>query len=361
MIKFNPLYIFIRSLQLEGTPLIEQEKGASLYTSARVSKLFGNVTTDVWPYAPEANWPLDEPPGLDEKAAPYRIHHYFRVRDENEIRCALTKGFPVSISIPIFSQWYKAENGIIQFPGHNDAITDMHAVTIVGYRNDDQFFCFRNSWGKQWGDEGYGWLPYGYFDRHGVEAVSFSGFNTHYFGSDPDARQQGLWEFKWELPTPIRTSMHGISLFDREKMREAAWAFAFVEKDVVDIEEFFVSPIYRKRGLARRLFSSLCQLSEAVEKPLRFWLPHIDGLLLGQDLHDLAWKFGLKVETSPVHWAAKSLVQRTSISEDTATPTSQVVSPKRCRASMPLWPIALGSNTNQLLADALTSDSAPKF
>ena len=52
-----------------------------------------------------------------------------------------------------------------------------HSVLIVGYNDDVQImnqidknltkgaFLIQNSWGKSWGDNGYGWLPYQYFKQ----------------------------------------------------------------------------------------------------------------------------------------------------------------------------------------------------
>ncbi len=57
-----------------------------------------------------------------------------------------------------------------------------HAVTLVGYRCpsgklEDISFIFRNSWGSDWGAGGYGFVKYGYiekhlFDAHVIEAGS---------------------------------------------------------------------------------------------------------------------------------------------------------------------------------------------
>ena len=308
-VRFNPYYCFVRSLQLEGTPLSEQEKGASLYTAARVAKMFGNVSRDVWPYDP-AIWPPNEPEDLDKKAVPYRIHHYLRVRNEVEIKQSIANGFPVLISVPIFAQWRNSENGVIQFPDQNDAPIGMHAVVIIGYRDDHQYFNFQNSWGAKWGDGGFGWLPYGYFDQHGIEAVVRSHLKIEYLPQHFEMQQRGISINEWGLPTPARKSIHGVSVFDHDQMEEVAWAFAFEEINSLDVEEFFVSPLYRNRGFARELYESLTDLSRKVSKPIKFWLPHIDSLLLGQDVHDLAWIFNLRVEESTVKWAAKCLVPR---------------------------------------------------
>ncbi len=56
-----------------------------------------------------------------------------------------------------------------------DRVIGGHAVMAVGYDDDIEIvntnrrglktkraLLIRNSWGEDWGDEGYGWLPYAY-------------------------------------------------------------------------------------------------------------------------------------------------------------------------------------------------------
>ena len=74
-----------------------------------------------------------------------------------------------------FNSFNRCEHpGEIPYPCPGEQVQWGHAVMAVGY--DDQkkikntrscvetkgALLIRNSWGKQWGDEGYGWLPYDY-------------------------------------------------------------------------------------------------------------------------------------------------------------------------------------------------------
>ena len=60
-------------------------------------------------------------------------------------------------------------DGKIPYPGKGEKIVGGHAIVAAGY--DDKMvinnskpgaFLIRNSWGKTWGEDGYGWLPYDY-------------------------------------------------------------------------------------------------------------------------------------------------------------------------------------------------------
>jgi C1A family cysteine protease len=56
----------------------------------------------------------------------------------------------------------------IPFPTRADRVVGGHSVVAVGYddkrriRSDKGALLVRNSWGPQWGDGGFGWLPYAY-------------------------------------------------------------------------------------------------------------------------------------------------------------------------------------------------------
>jgi len=47
-------------------------------------------------------------------------------------------------------------------PTDNDKILGGHAVMAVGYNEKEKVFIIRNSWGVNWGDQGYFYMPYKY-------------------------------------------------------------------------------------------------------------------------------------------------------------------------------------------------------
>jgi len=55
-----------------------------------------------------------------------------------------------------------AKTGVMTMPTEKDNILGGHAVMAVGYDNDREVFIIRNSWGVNWGDQGYFYMPYEY-------------------------------------------------------------------------------------------------------------------------------------------------------------------------------------------------------
>lgn len=91
----------------------------------------------------------------------------------NNIVHALNAGIPIPIGIE-WPHYRSLRNGslIDQKPLEGGG----HAVTLVGYhcatnRLDDVVFIFKNSWGPDWGQGGYGTVTYGYLQKHLHSAV----------------------------------------------------------------------------------------------------------------------------------------------------------------------------------------------
>ena len=73
--------------------------------------------------------------------------------------------------------------GAIPYPKNTDTVVGGHAVIAIGYddkkvivNKDDNSkttgaFMIRNSWGTEWGKDGYGWLPYKYFENRLAEDI----------------------------------------------------------------------------------------------------------------------------------------------------------------------------------------------
>jgi len=47
-------------------------------------------------------------------------------------------------------------------PKQKEMVVGGHAVCIVGYDDRKKLLKFINSWGEDWGAQGYGYLPYDY-------------------------------------------------------------------------------------------------------------------------------------------------------------------------------------------------------
>ena len=97
----------------------------------------------------------------------------------NTVRKAIAEGYPVVHCFTVVKSFYKAPRVWRSQPtdGGAEGQHGRHAMLIVGYDDNLEGGCFRilNSWGPNWADRGYVWIPYTEFVKYSLGAIQVYG------------------------------------------------------------------------------------------------------------------------------------------------------------------------------------------
>jgi len=186
--RFSPRYLWTLGRKFDGN--LNQNVGMMIDDAQKILDNYGMLPEQSYPFPvldPRQNpalfeQMLSERPSnqqIDE-AKKFRISQgWKRVPSVSAMRTALADGKPVVFGIAVFSNIAQTgPDGLIPMPGPNDTFEGGHAVVAVGYDNTRKVFIIRNSWGENWGDHGYGYLPYEFFRGVVNQVPAYAGFTV---------------------------------------------------------------------------------------------------------------------------------------------------------------------------------------
>ncbi len=161
------LFIYYNERVIEHS--VKSDSGAMLRDGIKSLKKQGVCHETQWPYV-ISKFAVKPGPACYREALKHQITSYQRILSLDQMRACLAEGFPFVFGFTVYESFEDPEvarTGVANLPQPEERVLGGHAVLAVGYRDSDQRFVVRNSWGTGWGLKGYFTLPYDYLaDRN---------------------------------------------------------------------------------------------------------------------------------------------------------------------------------------------------
>lgn len=160
------LFLYYNSRILEEN--VESDSGViELRSTLEAAKEYGICKESIWPYDADRIYttPSDE---AYADALQRRIVSYEFIANDDAMREVISVySKPILIGMYVFEDFKKAnkKNYIISMPSDTEFPLGGHAATVVGY-TDNNDFIIKNSFGLNWGNDGYAILPKEYSERY---------------------------------------------------------------------------------------------------------------------------------------------------------------------------------------------------
>lgn len=162
---FTPsrLFIYYNEREIEGS--VDSDSGAEIRDGVKSVSKQGACKEDTWPY--DIDKFRDKPSDASyTEGSEHQAIRYLRVSQTlNQLKGCLAEGFPFVFGFVVYEGFESqevAKSGHLEIPRAGEQQLGGHAVLAVGYEEDSQWFIVRNSWGAEWGIDGYFTMPYPY-------------------------------------------------------------------------------------------------------------------------------------------------------------------------------------------------------
>lgn len=171
-VHLSRLFVYYNTRLEDGT--INEDSGIYLRDGLKAIKKYGICAESIWPYTIE-NW--DDKPSDEayEDAKKRSILQYQKLTSTYYVTEVLNHNKPVVFAMEIYESFMELNDRIstVNFPSRKEKSLGGHAMCMVGYDLKRRLFLAKNSFGPNWGDGGYCWIPFDYLKQEGYDIWTF--------------------------------------------------------------------------------------------------------------------------------------------------------------------------------------------
>ena len=159
------LYIYYNARYIDESQ--DEDGGSYMHSAIKGLMEYGACSEQMWPNDEEM---INDEPHEDAytQGGEFCIVEAEAVDTDLQLwKETLSAGFPIAFALNTFKNFDDASRnkGRVPMPKDNAETRKTHgwhAMLCVGYSDIDRVFIVRNSWGEDWGDKGYCYIPYDY-------------------------------------------------------------------------------------------------------------------------------------------------------------------------------------------------------
>lgn len=167
------LFVYYNARLLDNS--VNEDVGAYVRDGIKAINKYGVCSESTWPYLVEK---FAQSPSIQsyEDAQLRLIKKYYRIDSIKNIIDALNADCPVVTSMNVYDSFDDLEysnSHILSMPRAGENLIGGHAVTFVGYDLSKKLFLARNSFGEDWGEDGYFWVTFDYAEKDFMDSWTF--------------------------------------------------------------------------------------------------------------------------------------------------------------------------------------------
>lgn len=166
-VDFSRMFVYYNS-RIFHSAVLKDEGTQIRYALSSINGI-GVCRTYLWPYVSEN---INKRPSWNAYREAYktRISAYYSIKGDyteiiEQIEHAIRSGNPVLFGCLVYSDFCSGKlqkGGIARIPGDDENYVGGHAMLIVGFDSERRLLEVKNSWGIDWANNGYCWIPYDY-------------------------------------------------------------------------------------------------------------------------------------------------------------------------------------------------------